>query len=243
MNKVIQGKRYDTDKAERVGKWENTWDSRDFSYHGEELYRKRTGEFFLYFPRGAGRDDYERYGCIDDLWAEDGCEALRPLTYEQAAEWAARRLDADAYESIFGEVCEEDGNVAVSLSIPVRLKADLERRASASGLSQSRIVADLLDVAVERFSDEEISALDAACKIPCVSAAGCCYVVTCLQLQMEQGLIRVVSAKDVNAFAEAGAACEYVSKRALDAYAEADSSLKRVYTVSTRWVDRGAGED
>ena len=24
MNKVIQGKRYDTDKAERVGKWEST---------------------------------------------------------------------------------------------------------------------------------------------------------------------------------------------------------------------------
>lgn len=32
MNKIIKGKRYDTEKAEMVGEWENTWDRRDLGY-------------------------------------------------------------------------------------------------------------------------------------------------------------------------------------------------------------------
>lgn len=239
MNKIIKGKRYDTEKAEMVGKWENTWDRRDLGYYAEELYRKRTGEFFLYFPRGARPDSYERYGCLDGLWAESTGRALRPLTYEQAREWAERQLDADAYESIFGDVCEEAGNVPVTLSIPARLRVDLERRASRLGVSQSCIVAGLLDTKVKELSDDEILKLDARRKAPCISDAGCCYVVTCLQIQMDEGEGRIMSMIDVNAFAEPGEACEYISKRSLDAYTEADSRIKHVYTVSSRWIDRG----
>lgn len=239
MNKIIKGKRYDTEKAEMVGKWENTWDRRDLGYYAEELYRKRTGEFFLYFPTGARRDSYERYGCLDGLWAESSGQALRPLTYEQAREWAERQLDADVYESIFGDVCEEAGNVPVTLSIPARLRVDLERRASRLGVSQSCIVAGLLDTEVKGLSDDDILELDARRKAPCISDAGCCYVVTRLQIQMDEGEGRIMSMTDVNAFAEPGEACEYISKRSLDAYTDADSCIKHVYTVSSRWIDRG----
>lgn len=238
MNKIIKGKRYDTEKAEMVGKWENTWDRRDLGYYAEELYRKRTGEFFLYFPRGARPDSYERYGCLDGLWAESTGRALRPLTYEQAREWAERQLDADEYESIFGDVCEEAGNVPVTLSIPAHLRVDLERRASRLGVSQSCIVAGLLDTKVKELSDDDILELDARRKAPCISDAGCCYVVTCLQIQMDEGEGRIMSMIDVNAFAEPGEACEYISKRSLDAYADADSCIKHVYTVSSRWIER-----
>ena len=56
---------------------------------------------------------------------------------------------------------------------------------------------------------------------------------------MDEGEGRIVSMADVNAFAEPGEACEYISRCSLDAYAEADSCIKHVYTVSSRWIDRG----
>ena len=61
---------------------------------------------------------------------------------------------------------------------------------------------------------------------------------TCLQIQMDEGEGRIMSMIDVNAFAEPGEACEYISKRSLDAYTDADSCIKHVYTVSSRWIER-----
>ena len=46
MKKIINGKVYDTQKAECVGKWNNGLAG--FDWCEEELYRKRTGEFFLF---------------------------------------------------------------------------------------------------------------------------------------------------------------------------------------------------
>ena len=48
MKKIINGKVYDTSTAERVGGWNNNCSTSDFGYCSEDLYRKRTGEFFLF---------------------------------------------------------------------------------------------------------------------------------------------------------------------------------------------------
>ncbi len=48
MKKVIDGKVYDTETATLKAEWENMYDARNFNYVEEQLYQKKTGEFFLY---------------------------------------------------------------------------------------------------------------------------------------------------------------------------------------------------
>lgn len=45
MKKIINGRRYDTDRAKEVG-YDYYSNPGDFSYWRETLYRKNTGEFF-----------------------------------------------------------------------------------------------------------------------------------------------------------------------------------------------------
>jgi hypothetical protein len=54
MKKIINGKMYNTETAEEIGSWENTPYKSNYIYFKEYLYRKRTGEFFLY---GSGNED------------------------------------------------------------------------------------------------------------------------------------------------------------------------------------------
>ena len=47
MKRIISGRRYDTNTAKLIGQASYS-NSRDFTYWHEELYVKRTGEYFLY---------------------------------------------------------------------------------------------------------------------------------------------------------------------------------------------------
>ena len=101
MKKIIKGKMYNTETAEMVGKmWESS--PRDFSFYREKLYRKKTGEFFLYGEGGPASKYAERCGLNE--WC--GGSKIMPFTEEEAREWAERELTADEYIKIFGEVKE-----------------------------------------------------------------------------------------------------------------------------------------
>jgi len=102
MKKVINRKRYDTDTAKRVASWTTGGSISDFRYASEELYRKKTGEFFIY---GEGHA-MTRWGKSSDGgntrgWGED----IQPLTTEDAKDWV-ERYSNENYEDIFGEVEE-----------------------------------------------------------------------------------------------------------------------------------------
>ncbi|WP_245191082.1 hypothetical protein [Anaerococcus rubeinfantis] len=47
MNKVINGKRYDTEKAELIGEWTNGHRYGEFEYEIEECYKNKSGKFLL----------------------------------------------------------------------------------------------------------------------------------------------------------------------------------------------------
>lgn len=48
MKKIIEGKMYNTETATYIGRYRtDTMSRRDFRYLEEELYQKRTKEFFL----------------------------------------------------------------------------------------------------------------------------------------------------------------------------------------------------
>lgn len=104
MKQIINGKKYDTKTATFLGDYQNTWDRGDFHHYSEELYRKRTGEYFLY-GEGGPMSHYSRQTAMNE-WS--GGERITPLTEDEAREWAEKHLDADDYEEIFGEVDEDD---------------------------------------------------------------------------------------------------------------------------------------
>lgn len=101
MKKIINGKKYDTETATQMGKWWNGYSRSDFCFCAETLYRKRTGEFFLFGDGGAKTRWAQADG--DGLC---GGEGIKPLTEAEAREWTERHMGADEYESIFGVVEE-----------------------------------------------------------------------------------------------------------------------------------------
>ena len=135
MKKIIRGKKYDTDTATAIGWNDNNLSPRDFGYCYEELYRKRTGEYFLYGKGGPASKYRERCG---NAWS--GGTDIIPLTYDEARQWAEDNLDADDYEDIFGEVVEDDSRICVSLSLSAAGVERARREASARGVSLSALV-------------------------------------------------------------------------------------------------------
>lgn len=141
MKKIINGKKYDTDTARMVGEWENMYDVRDFHYFSESLYRKRTGEYFLYGEGGPMTQYAETIG--QNQWS--GGEAITPLDYDRAREWAEKHLDADVYESEFGEVSEGDeSTVAVTVRVDQSTKARLDQLCARTGRTRGEIVAEAI---------------------------------------------------------------------------------------------------
>ncbi len=89
MKKIINGKLYNTKTAKCVGHWDNTPITTDYNYYYQELYLKRTGEYFLYtwnlVPYGYNDQDY-----------------IDPLSESEAKAWVERCLDTDDYIDLFG---------------------------------------------------------------------------------------------------------------------------------------------
>lgn len=138
MKKIINGKRYDTDKAELIG-LASYGAVGDFHHWKEELYRKRTGEFFLYGVGGAASKYAERI----ELNTWSGGEAITPLTYDEAKEWVEKYLDADTYEELFG-VVEDLSKTVITLSVPMAVADMLRREAAKTGKSISEIASNLI---------------------------------------------------------------------------------------------------
>lgn len=144
MKKIINGKRYDTETAKLIGS-DGYSNPSDFDYWSEDLYQKKTGEFFLYGEGGA-RTKYAQ--AIDsNSWC--GGERIMPLSYDEAREWVEHHLDADTYEEVFGPVAEDDSRKTVGFSLPVSIADTLKRMAAESGRTQSDIVAELIEQAAK----------------------------------------------------------------------------------------------
>lgn len=140
MNKIINGRRYDTEKAKKVAEAYSKLARNDFGYWEEELYRKRTGEFFLYGWGGPS----SRYSVSAGLNSWSGGEKIIPLTIEEAQEWAEKHLDGDEYEEIFGEIIETDEKKTVTLSLNMGAIEALKRKAAAEKISLSEFVERLI---------------------------------------------------------------------------------------------------
>lgn len=87
MRMIIKGKAYDTDTAQKKAEWMSDG-CNGGSYRKEALYRKKTGEYFIY------EEDPYRTGLN-----------IYPITEEEAKKWAEEKANSK-YEEIFGTVEE-----------------------------------------------------------------------------------------------------------------------------------------
>ena len=101
MIKIINGKKYDTETAKHLGNYWNYLGTNDFRHLNEDLYIKKTGEYFIHGCGGA-RTRYAK--ACGNCWG--GGEAIVPLTINEAKEWVEAHLTGEEYEAIFGEVEE-----------------------------------------------------------------------------------------------------------------------------------------
>lgn len=99
MKAKISGKTYNTETARCVGAWCNNRSTSDFYYRSEELFLKRTGEFFLYGEGGAATMFADV--CDDDSTCFG--QYIHPVSRGKARIWARHHLSEEEYVSIFGE--------------------------------------------------------------------------------------------------------------------------------------------
>jgi hypothetical protein len=101
MKKIINGKKYDTETANKIAEYWNGYSKNDFRYTKEILYHKKNGEFFLY-AEGGGMSNY----AVTDNGSSSFGIKIITLTINEAKEWAEQHMESDEYEDVFGEVAE-----------------------------------------------------------------------------------------------------------------------------------------
>ena len=132
MKKIISGKLYNTDTARQVGSWDNNITDRLY-WVSETLYQKQRGEFFLHGEGGPGSKYAEPSG--QGSWSSG--EKIIPLSYDAAQAWAEKYLDADAYQTAFGPVEEDDHTVRMMISLPASVAERIKREAAKAGMATS----------------------------------------------------------------------------------------------------------
>ncbi len=138
MKKIINGKRYDTKTAKLLGVAAYGIYT-DFAHWCEELYVKRTGEYFL-FGQGGPMSKYSK-AVGQNEWT--GGQKIVPLTLREAQRWAEKYLSADEYEAIFGVV--DEGKVQVSTWIDKGIKEEIDKLRDEQGLT----IADIIKTGVK----------------------------------------------------------------------------------------------
>ena len=140
MKKIINGKVYDTETAQMLGDWDNGHYTNDFAYCAETLYRKKTGEYFL-FGEGHALSKYASHSGNSSGWGEK----IIPLSYNEAQEWAEEKLDGNDYVSIFGDPEEDDSLTPFNQTISAGAAAKFRKAAQARGISQRQLLEELIE--------------------------------------------------------------------------------------------------
>jgi len=138
MKKVINNAVYDTATARLLGKHDNGYLPNDFHYFEEELYRTKSGKYFLYGSGGG----LSRYGEWHGNSGGSG-EKIMPMSYDEASEWAQENLDGDEYIQIFGDP-EDGATIQTAFTISTAARKKLDKIRAETNESMSAIVERLI---------------------------------------------------------------------------------------------------
>jgi len=120
MKRVINGRRYDTDKATLVGEY-ISGEPMEVGYRRETLYRKKGGEHFL-VVQGA-----YTYNIV-------------PLKYQEAQAWALANMGGAGYRDEF----ELQGITTVNVTMTLDCKRKLDQIANDNHIPRGKVVETLI---------------------------------------------------------------------------------------------------
>ena len=103
MYEIINGKKYDTETATKIGYRFGGNGRRDHRACEETLYRKKNGEFFI---NGWGGSRTEYAVRLDGGMCSDG-ERIRPMSDYDAYQWCKSYLSEDECIRLFGDKIPE----------------------------------------------------------------------------------------------------------------------------------------
>ena len=108
MKSIINGTRYDTDKATLIGETDNIGKGAssmtDFKWWEAGLYvTPRSGRYFIAGRGGA----MSRFSRKIDSSSWRGGEAIVPMSEEEAFEWAQHQLPESAIEQHFAHLIKD----------------------------------------------------------------------------------------------------------------------------------------
>jgi hypothetical protein len=101
MQKLIDGKLYDTESAEQVATWNNGQHG-DFKFCAEELYRTENGRWFLYGEGGP----MSPYTSPVPGGGVSGSSDLRALSEDDAFQWLHDKGDIATVQEHFPDRIE-----------------------------------------------------------------------------------------------------------------------------------------
>ena len=132
MKKIFRGRKYDTDTATRIAEHQHLRLG-DIGSYVETLYRKRSGEYFLF---------RELFGPIEE--GVNPCQ-FTPLKFEEARQWAEENTTAEEYESEFKALEEDEEKTVAVYNIEKRVHAKIKRLAAEQGITASQLLTKIVD--------------------------------------------------------------------------------------------------
>ena len=122
MRTHINNKLYDTDTATRILYLTNSYNLTDIRYQEISIYRKKTGEYFLYRSNRLSG-------------------AITPLSYNEAEQYIREYGTEEVYQKEFGY---EQGVLSLRFNIPKDVKKKLDKIASIKGKPRTQCIIDLI---------------------------------------------------------------------------------------------------
>lgn len=132
MKKIIKNKVYDTATAQYIGAYLGDWEDAS-RWRREELYKKRTGEYFLYSE------------------GHETPETITPLSFDEAKEWGRKHLEGVEYEIEFEVAADDNAVTRLHVEIPASLNDRLELERSKIGASKAEVVIEALENYLQNF--------------------------------------------------------------------------------------------
>lgn len=142
MKKIINSKKYDTETAKSIGSY-NTNNHGDFTFFYEELFKKRTGEYFLYGSGSCMSKYAVSYG--NGNWGSG--EEIIPMSYNTAKEWAENHLSVEEYEKEFGTIEEDETKISIGIRIKKEILEKIKREAAQRNITLSEYIETKLTTA------------------------------------------------------------------------------------------------
>ena len=138
MKKIIKGSVFDTSTAKHLGGCSYLKPG-DFSYYSENLYKTRSGKYFIHGSGGSASPYSKKVS--QNEW--EAGETIFAVSLEGAKEWAEENLDCDLYIEIFGAPSEVEQKI-MTFSLDTNVESLLRAEQEKTGKNLSDIVSELV---------------------------------------------------------------------------------------------------